>query len=54
MIEIGLPFSDPLADGPTIQESSMQLSRMALIQVFFEQLKNLRKLTEIPVIIMIL
>ena len=53
MIEIGLPFSDPLADGPTIQESSTK----ALINgmdtnVLFKQIKNLRSVTNLPVIIM--
>ena len=52
MIEIGLPFSDPLADGPTIQESSMQAIKNGInTSILFEQLKNLRKLTETPVII---
>jgi tryptophan synthase alpha chain len=53
MIEIGLPFSDPLADGPTIQESSTQaLYNGMTTQVLFEQLANIRKTVSIPLIIM--
>ncbi len=53
MIEIGLPFSDPLADGPTIQESSTQaLQNGMTTEILFEQLKNIRKSVEIPLIIM--
>ncbi len=53
MIEIGLPFSDPLADGPTIQESSTQaLQNGMTTEVLFEQLKNIRNKVEIPLIIM--
>jgi tryptophan synthase alpha chain len=53
MIEIGLPFSDPLADGPTIQESSTQaLHNGMTTRLLFEQLKDIRKTVKIPLIIM--
>jgi tryptophan synthase alpha chain len=53
MIEIGLPFSDPLADGPTIQESSTQaLYNGMTTQILFEQLATIRKTVSIPLIIM--
>ena len=53
MIEIGLPFSDPLADGPTIQKSStIALNNGMNTSLLFEQLKDLRKTTDIPVVIM--
>ena len=53
MIEIGLPFSDPLADGPTIQESSTQALKNGMTtQLLFDQLKDIRKTVSIPLIIM--
>lgn len=52
-VEIGLPFSDPIADGPTIQQSSqvaiengMNLSRV------LEQVQTIRQLSEIPIVLM--
>ncbi|WP_405576599.1 tryptophan synthase subunit alpha [Winogradskyella sp. Asnod2-B02-A] len=53
MIEIGLPFSDPLADGPTIQASSTQALKNGMTsELLFEQLKDIRKSVNIPLIIM--
>lgn len=53
MIEIGLPFSDPLADGPTIQESStIALKNGMTTARVFEQLRDIRKTVDIPLIIM--
>ncbi|WP_282149208.1 tryptophan synthase subunit alpha [Algibacter lectus] len=53
MIEIGLPFSDPLADGPTIQASSTQALKNGMTtEVLFDQLKDIRKTVSIPLIIM--
>ena len=53
MIEIGLPFSDPLADGPTIQASSTAALKNGMTtKVLFEQLKDMRKTVSIPLIIM--
>ncbi len=53
MIEIGLPFSDPLADGPTIQESSTKALKNGMTTAkLFEQLKDIRKKIHIPLIIM--
>jgi tryptophan synthase alpha chain len=53
MIEIGLPFSDPLADGPTIQASSTQALKNGMTtEVLFKQLKDIRKSVTIPLIIM--
>ena len=53
MIEIGLPFSDPLADGPTIQASSTQALKNGMTSdVLFNQLKDIRKSVSIPLIIM--
>ncbi len=53
MIEIGLPFSDPLADGPTIQESSTAALKAGMTtKKLFEQLQGIRKDVSIPLIIM--
>ena len=53
MVEIGLPFSDPLADGPTIQESSTQALRNGMTtEKLFTQLKNIREHIDIPLVLM--
>lgn len=53
IVELGIPFSDPLADGPTIQKSSERaLENGMTIEVLFEQLKNLRKESNVPIILM--
>ena len=53
MVEIGLPFSDPLADGPTIQESSTQALRNGMnTEKLFDQLDGIRKEIEIPLVLM--
>ncbi len=52
-IEIGLPFSDPLADGPTIQESSTKALKNGMTtKKLFSQLKGIRNKVDIPLIIM--
>ena len=53
LIEIGLPFSDPLADGPTIQASSTQALKNGMTtEVLFNQLKDIRNSVKIPLIVM--
>ena len=54
IIEIGMPFSDPMADGPTIQESSVRsLANGTKINDIFELVMNIRKFNnEIPIILM--
>jgi len=53
MIEIGLPFSDPLADGPIIQESStIAIKNGMTTNILFKQLEFIRKKVSIPLIIM--
>ena len=53
MIEIGIPFSDPVADGPVIQQAAQQaLHNSMKIKVLFDQLKTIRNQIEIPLILM--
>ena len=53
LIEIGMPFSDPVADGPVIQHSSLiSLQNGMSIRKLFEQLKDIRKTIGIPLILM--
>lgn len=53
LVEIGLPFSDPLADGPTIQDSSTTALKNGMsTQLLFDQLKEIRKSIHIPLIVM--
>src|ERR1700761_2543060 len=52
-LEIGFPYSDPVADGPTIQHSSEQaLENGMTLHMLFEQLKDLRKRVSIPILLM--
>jgi tryptophan synthase alpha chain len=53
MVEIGIPFSDPMADGPVIQSAATQALRNGMkLRVLFEQLKDIRKEVNIPLILM--
>jgi tryptophan synthase alpha chain len=53
MIEIGIPFSDPLADGPTIQQSNdIALKNGMSIRLLFEQIRDIRKDVKIPILLM--
>jgi tryptophan synthase alpha chain len=53
MAEIGMPYSDPLADGPVIQQSSMAAIQNGMnIKLLFEQLKGVRDSIQIPLILM--
>jgi tryptophan synthase alpha chain len=53
IIELGMPYSDPLADGEVIQLSSMKaLANGMNIAVLFEQIQDMRKSISIPVILM--
>jgi len=53
LAEIGMPYSDPLADGPVIQESNMiALENGMSISILFEQLKHMRETIELPIILM--
>lgn len=53
LIEIGIPFSDPMADGPVIQAASQKALRNGMkISLLFEQLKDIRQKVQIPLILM--
>jgi tryptophan synthase alpha chain len=53
MVEIGMPYSDPLADGPVIQESSAKaLANGMSIDMLFTQLQQVRNTIHIPLVLM--
>lgn len=53
MIEIGVPFSDPLADGPVIQASSQKALQNGMsVSRLFEQLKDIRSEISVPLVLM--
>jgi tryptophan synthase alpha chain len=53
MIEIGMPFSDPLADGPLLQECNQQaLENGMTLNLLFEQLGYIRESVDIPLLLM--
>jgi len=53
LIELGMPYSDPLADGPTIQKSSeIALKNGQTISNIFQNVKNIRETHDIPIILM--
>ena len=53
IIEVGMPYSDPLADGEVIQSSSLvALENGMTLEILFEQLAEMRKTIQVPVILM--
>ena len=53
LVEVGFPFSDPVADGPTIQASNLSaLAGGMNVEVLFRQLEGLREHVSIPVLLM--
>lgn len=53
MIEIGVPFSDPMADGPVIQASGTQALRNGMsVKILFQQLRDIRRDVSIPLVLM--
>lgn len=53
LLEVGIPFSDPMADGPTIQSSgTVALNNGMTLRILFDQLKDIRKDVNIPLILM--
>lgn len=53
MLEIGMPFSDPLADGPVIQHSSMvAIQNGVTLETIFDGVRQIRKRSAIPLILM--
>ncbi|MFW6347641.1 MAG: tryptophan synthase subunit alpha, partial [Cyclonatronaceae bacterium] len=53
IIELGMPFSDPLADGPTIQHSSeVALEQGLMMDDIFDMVVEVRKHSDIPIVLM--
>lgn len=53
MIEIGIPFSDPMADGPVIQDAATKALRNGMsLATLFNQLRHIRSTVHIPLILM--
>jgi tryptophan synthase alpha chain len=53
MIEIGIPFSDPMADGPVIQRSNERALKNGMtLNLLFDQLNNIRDEVKIPLLLM--
>jgi len=53
MVEVGIPFSDPLADGPVIQSAATQALKNGMsVQLLFEQLKTIKDQVTIPIVLM--
>lgn len=53
LVEVGIPYSDPLADGETIQNSGSQaLANGMTLQILFDQVKEARRTSDIPIVLM--
>ena len=53
MVEVGMPFSDPLADGPVIQTAgTMALKNGMTLNVLFSQLQDIKDEVKIPLVLM--